>query len=82
MIVKSLAVIVVIVVCGFILLCVIGLFVDEDKKRRKDSSLDPKTTKAKEVKKGTIKVKGIKGKFKELTDMLDDFEFWFNIVTP
>jgi len=29
-----------------------------------------------------ITVKGVQGKFKELQGMLDDFEFWFNIVTP
>ena len=34
------------------------------------------------IKSGAIKVEGIKGKFKELQGMLDDFEFWFNIVTP
>jgi len=34
------------------------------------------------LKSGAIKVKGTKGKFKELQGMLDDFEFWFNIVTP
>ncbi len=37
---------------------------------------------AKGIKSGAIKVEGIKGKFKELQGMLDDFEFWFNIVTP
>lgn len=31
---------------------------------------------------GAIKVDGVKGKFKELQEMLVDFEFWFNIVTP
>jgi alkyl sulfatase BDS1-like metallo-beta-lactamase superfamily hydrolase len=31
---------------------------------------------------GVIKVAGTKGNFKELQGMLDDFEFWFNIVTP
>ncbi len=31
---------------------------------------------------GAITVKGTKGKFKELQGMLDNFEFWFNIVTP
>lgn len=34
------------------------------------------------LKTGVIKVNGTKGKFKELQGMLDDFEFWFNIVTP
>lgn len=34
------------------------------------------------LKTGMIKVNGAKGKFKELQGMLDDFEFWFNIVTP
>lgn len=34
------------------------------------------------LKSGAIKVEGTKGKFKELQGMLDDFEFWFNIVTP
>ena len=34
------------------------------------------------IKSGAIKVEGIKGKFKELRAMLDDFEFWFNIVEP
>ena len=34
------------------------------------------------IKSGAIKVEGTKGKFKELQGMLDDFEFWFNIVTP
>ncbi len=34
------------------------------------------------LKSGAIKVEGTKGKFKELQGMLDNFEFWFNIVTP
>ena len=34
------------------------------------------------LKSGAIKVEGAKGKFKELQEMLVDFEFWFNIVTP
>jgi len=34
------------------------------------------------IKSGAIEVTGTKGKFKELQGMLDDFEFWFNIVTP
>jgi len=34
------------------------------------------------IKSGAIKVAGTKGKFKELQGMLDDFDFWFNIVTP
>ncbi|BAO44925.1 alkyl/aryl-sulfatase [Thiolapillus brandeum] len=34
------------------------------------------------LKNGAIKVTGTKGKFNELKGMLDDFEFWFNIVTP
>ncbi len=41
-----------------------------------------KLTVAEGVKNGAIKVEGTKGKFKELQGMLDDFEFWFNIVTP
>jgi len=31
---------------------------------------------------GAIKVDGMKGKFSELQGMLDEFEFWFNLVTP
>ncbi|HIG41345.1 MAG: alkyl sulfatase dimerization domain-containing protein [bacterium] len=31
---------------------------------------------------GAIIVQGAKGRFQELQGMLDDFEFWFNIVTP
>ena len=34
------------------------------------------------IKSGEIEVEGTKGKFNELQGMLDDFEFWFNIVTP
>ena len=34
------------------------------------------------LKSGAITVNGTKGKFAELKEMLDDFEFWFNIVTP
>jgi len=41
-----------------------------------------KLTVAEGLEGGAIKVAGAKGKFKELQGMLDDFEFWFNIVTP
>jgi alkyl sulfatase BDS1-like metallo-beta-lactamase superfamily hydrolase len=41
-----------------------------------------KLTVEKGIESGVIKVEGTKGKFKELQGMLDDFEFWFNIVTP
>ncbi len=41
-----------------------------------------KTTIEKALKSGTIKVKGTKGKFKELQSMLIDFKLWFNLVTP
>jgi len=41
-----------------------------------------KLTVAEGLKSGAIKVEGTKGMFKELQGMLDDFEFWFNIVTP
>ena len=41
-----------------------------------------KVTVEKAIKSGEIEVEGTKGKFKELQGMLDDFEFWFNIVTP
>jgi len=41
-----------------------------------------KLTVEKGLQSGAIKVEGTKGKFKELQGMLDDFEFWFNIVTP
>ena len=41
-----------------------------------------KLTVEKGLKSGAIKVEGTKGKFQELQGMLDDFEFWFNIVTP
>jgi len=40
------------------------------------------TTIDKALKAGDIKVKGTQGKFKEFQGMLDNFEFWFNIVTP
>jgi len=40
------------------------------------------TTIDKALKAGDIKVEGTQGKFKELQGMLDNFEFWFNIVTP
>ena len=36
----------------------------------------------KELKSGAIKVTGTKGKLAELETMLDDFELWFNLVTP
>ena len=41
-----------------------------------------KLTVAKGLENGAIKVEGTKGKFKELQGMLDDFEFWFNLVEP
>jgi len=41
-----------------------------------------KSTVPKSIKSGAITVKGKKGKFKELVGMLDDFKFWFNLVTP
>lgn len=47
-----------------------------------DNIMLGKLTVEKGLKSGVIKVKGTKGKFKELQGMLDDFEFWFNIVTP
>ena len=47
-----------------------------------DSIMLGKLTVEKGLESGAIKVKGTKGKFKELQGMLDDFEFWFNIVTP
>ena len=31
---------------------------------------------------GDIKIEGSKGKFLEMLSCLDQFEFWFNIVTP
>jgi alkyl sulfatase BDS1-like metallo-beta-lactamase superfamily hydrolase len=36
----------------------------------------------KKVRSGDIKVKGSKAKLKEFFGLLDDFDFWFNIVTP
>ena len=47
-----------------------------------DSIMLGKLTVEEGLKSGDIKVEGTKGKFKELQGMLDDFEFWFNIVTP
>ena len=47
-----------------------------------DNIMLGKLTVEKGIESGAIKVKGTKGKFKELQGMLDDFEFWFNIVTP
>ena len=47
-----------------------------------DSIMLGKLTIEEGIKNGAIKVTGTKGKFKELQGMLDDFEFWFNIVTP
>lgn len=41
-----------------------------------------KLTVEKGIENGAIKVEGTKGKFNELKGMLDDFEFWFNLVTP
>jgi len=41
-----------------------------------------KLTVDKGLKSGAIKVAGTKGNFKKLQGMLDDFGFWFNIVTP
>ncbi|MDT4864157.1 putative alkyl/aryl-sulfatase YjcS [compost metagenome] len=32
--------------------------------------------------KGDIKVTGSEGKLEELVSYLDNFDFWFNIVTP
>jgi len=34
------------------------------------------------VRSGDVKVKGSKVKLKQFFSLLDDFEFWFNIVTP
>jgi alkyl sulfatase BDS1-like metallo-beta-lactamase superfamily hydrolase len=34
------------------------------------------------IAKGDIKVSGTEGKLDELVSYLDDFDFWFNIVTP
>lgn len=47
-----------------------------------DSIMLGKLTVEEGIKNSAIKVTGTKGKFKELHGMLDDFEFWFNIVTP
>jgi alkyl sulfatase BDS1-like metallo-beta-lactamase superfamily hydrolase len=47
-----------------------------------DSILLGQLTVEEGLKSGAINVKGTKGKFKELQGMLDNFEFWFNIVTP
>jgi alkyl sulfatase BDS1-like metallo-beta-lactamase superfamily hydrolase len=47
-----------------------------------DNIMLGKLTVEKGLKSGAIKVEGTKGKFQELQGMLDDFEFWFNIVTP
>ncbi len=41
-----------------------------------------KLTVEKGLENGAIKVDGTKGKFSELQGMLDEFEFWFNLVTP
>ncbi len=35
-----------------------------------------------EVKKRNVKIKGERAKFNEFLGMLDNFPFWFNIVTP
>ena len=40
------------------------------------------TTLDKAVADGKVKVTGDSAKLGELTSMLDNFEFWFNIVTP
>ncbi|AQS39530.1 alkyl sulfatase-like hydrolase [Shewanella psychrophila] len=34
------------------------------------------------IKNGTVKISGDKKQFKEFLGMLDDFNFWFNVVTP
>lgn len=34
------------------------------------------------IAKGDIKVTGSEGKLEELVSYLDNFDFWFNIVTP
>jgi len=47
-----------------------------------DNIMLGKLTVEKGLKTGAIKVKDTKGKFKELQGMLENFEFWFNIVTP
>ena len=41
-----------------------------------------KTTFAKEVANGNFKVSGNNAKLTEMLSYLDDFEFWFDIVTP
>ena len=41
-----------------------------------------KTTFAKELASGNFKVEGNQAKLTEMLSYLDDFEFWFNIVTP
>jgi alkyl sulfatase BDS1-like metallo-beta-lactamase superfamily hydrolase len=40
------------------------------------------TTFKKEIAAGRIKISGSTGKFNQMMSYLDDFEFWFNIVTP
>jgi len=47
-----------------------------------DNIMLGKLTVDKGLKSGAIKVTGTKGNFKKLQGMLDDFGFWFNIVTP
>ena len=47
-----------------------------------DSIMLGQLTVEKGLESGAINVKGAKGKFQELQGMLDDFDFWFNIVTP
>ena len=47
-----------------------------------DSILLGQLTVEEGLKSGAIKVQGAKGKFQAIQGMLDDFEFWFNIVTP
>jgi alkyl sulfatase BDS1-like metallo-beta-lactamase superfamily hydrolase len=40
------------------------------------------TTAADAVSSGDMQIEGDQAKLEELVSYLDDFEFWFNIVTP
>lgn len=39
-------------------------------------------TGAKEISSGEINIEGDREKLQDLLSLLDDFKFWFNIVTP
>ena len=47
-----------------------------------DVAIREETTLEKSISAGNVKVSGDKAKLDELLSYVEDFDFWFNIVTP